>query len=191
MKRQRRIRDSGFTLIEVMVSLAVLGILLVSVFSITIETYAFIGDTDVDHSAQTEANQALTRMTEILRKSGWNSAGGVNYPRVTGGGQELEFRVLRDLDGNGYPFDAATGELEWGAKVYRIRVDSSGSLRVFDGATPVWHLARYVDDVDFTTYIEDNTLQLKEIGVFLKTRKLTKRGDPIEFSIAGTIDMRN
>ncbi|MGH9360370.1 MAG: hypothetical protein ACRD2T_00525, partial [Thermoanaerobaculia bacterium] len=169
----------------------VLGILLVSVFSITIETSAFIGDTETDYSVQGETHQALARMTEILRKSGWNQAGGVSYPRVLAGGKELEFRVLRDLDGNGFPFDAATGELEWGAKVYRIRLDGGNNLRVFDAAGPVWHLGRYVESVSFATHNEDSSLQIREIAVNIQTRKLTKRGEPLSFALAGSIDMRN
>jgi prepilin-type N-terminal cleavage/methylation domain-containing protein len=181
----------GFTLVEVMVSLGVLGILLVSVFSITVETYAFIGNTDIDFTAQNEANQGFSRMTEILRKSGWNTAGATSYPRVLNGGNDLEFRTLKDLDGNGYGFAKATGELEWGPNVYRIRLDGAGNLRVFLGADPVWHLARYVTRVTFTTYLQDPTLQINEIGVTLQARKLTRRGDPIDFSISGSIDMRN
>lgn len=193
MKRTRVLSGAGggFTLLEVLVSLAVLGILLVSVFSITIETYAFIGDTEVDFAAQSEANQAFSRMTEILRKSGRNTAGGATFPRLANLGTELEFRVLRDLDGNGFPYSASTGQREWGPTVYRIRRDVGGNLRVFDGQTPVWHLCRYAVQVNFTTNLQDPTLQLNEIGVTLRTRKVTKRNEPIEFTLTGTIDMRN
>ncbi len=191
MDSRRNRPTEGFTLIEMMISLAILGILLVSVFSITIETYAYIADTEVDYSTQAEANQALDRMSEILRKCGWNSAGGLNYPRVTGGGTELQFRVLRDLDGNGFPYSATTGELEWGPMVYTIRQDGGGNLRVFNNTGPVWHLARYVNSISFATYNENPALHLREVQVTLQTRKMTKGGAPIDFSLVGTVDMRN
>ncbi len=183
----------GFTVLELMIALAILGILLTSVLSITVETYAFLGDTDVDYSVQAEANQALERTTEILRKCGWNTSAGpaVEYPRVTTGGTQVEFRVLRDLDANGYPFDDVTGDLEWGVTVYTIRRDTAGTLRVFNGATSVWHLGRFVESVDFATVKEDATLQQKEIRLIVRTRRLTKRGDPINFTLSGSVDMRN
>jgi len=181
----------GFTLLETMISLVVLGILVVSVFSITIETYAYIGHTDVDYAAQAEATQSLARMTEILRKCGRSTLAGVEYPRITGGGSELEFRILKDLDGNGYPFSAATGEPEWGTTIYSVRIDGGGNLRVFNGTNPVWHLCRHADQITFSTYRNDPLLQLNEIGVTLRTRKFTQRGEPIDFTISGTIDMRN
>jgi prepilin-type N-terminal cleavage/methylation domain-containing protein len=184
-------RRSGFTLLEMAISLAILSLLLGSVFSITFETCSFLGDNEVDSGAQAEATQAFDRMTEILRKCGWNTAAGTTYPRAIGGGSGLEFRVLRDLDGNGYSFSAATGEPEYGAKVYSIHLDGAGNLGVYDGATPVWHLARRVQTVSFATYLEDPSLQMKEIRVSVLARKMTKRGEPIDFQLVGSIGMRN
>src|SRR5262245_35212577 len=140
-------RTTGLTILEMSISLLVLGIILASVFSIAVDTYSFVADNEVDFSAQNEANQAFSRLAEILRKSGWNTSGGITYPRVMAGGAELEFRVLRDLDGNGYPFDAVTGGLEWGPVVYSIRADAGGTLSVYDGQDSIWHLARYVNQV--------------------------------------------
>jgi prepilin-type N-terminal cleavage/methylation domain-containing protein len=191
MASRAHCRTGGFTLIETLVSLGILGVLLVSVFSIAGETYSYIADTDVDYAAQNEANLALSRMTELLRKSGWSTLSGVSYPRPIAGGAELEFRVIRDLDGNGVPLSAATGEIEWGPKVYRIRRDANGNLRVYDGATPVWHLGRYVTSVSFATYAQDLSLQAKELSVALETRKVTRQGNPIDYSLSASIDMRN
>jgi prepilin-type N-terminal cleavage/methylation domain-containing protein len=181
----------GFTLIEMMVSLAVLCLLFGTIFSIVHETFNAIGDNEADVSAQAEANAAFERLTEVLRESGWNVGAGVTYPRVLAGGSELEFRVLKDLDGNGYPFSESTGELEFGPKVYRIRSDGSGNLRIFDGATPVLHLCRGVRALTFATYLQDPTLQMREIRVNVETRKTGRRGDFFDSAAAGSIDMRN
>jgi prepilin-type N-terminal cleavage/methylation domain-containing protein len=188
----KRDDQDGFTLLEMMITLAVISILLTTVFSITLETYSFVGDNDVDFAAQNEANQGFERMTELLRKCGWSTLGGVDYPRVTGGGKVLLFRVLRDLDGNGYPFSQATGELEWSPEVYSIQADVKGDLRVYDALMkPVWHLCRHTQDLAFQTHVENGALQLKEIRVNLGTRKTNKRGETFEFSILGSIVMRN
>ncbi len=187
----RKTGSRGFTLIEVAVCVALLGIIITSVLSIALETYAFAGDNEADLSVQAEANQAFERMTEVLRKCGWSTLAGISYPRVWAGGAELEFRVLRDLDGNGYPFSAATGELEYSPAVYRMAVDPNGNFRVYSGGQPVWHLCRGVRSVSFATYLQDNTLQMREIRINLQTRKMSRRGDPIDFSLSGCIDMRN
>jgi len=191
MASPNRPRRGGFTLLEMMISLGVISILLASVFSIIHETFTFIGNVDADFGVQDEANQSFHRMTEILRKCGWSTLAGVDYPNVTNGGSELEFRVLRDLDGNGYPFNATTGALEFSPVVYRIRQDASGNLRVFNGAVPVWHISRNVDSIAFQTYIQDGSLQMKEIRTTIHTRKLDRRGVPVEFSLIGSINMRN
>lgn len=189
MKRDNR---KGFTLLEMMISLAVISLLLTTVFSITLETCSFVGDNDVDFAAQNEANQGFERMTELIRKCGWSTLGGVSYPRVTGGGKVLQFRVLRDLDGNGFAYSQATGLLEWSPEVYSIQADAKGDLRVFDASLkPLWHLCRHIQNLTFETHNENGTLQLKEIRVNLGTRKTNKRGEIFEFSILGSIVMRN
>ncbi len=185
------VRSAGFTLLEVGISLTVLCILFASAFSITFETFAFVGDNEAVAGAQGEASQAIDRMTEILRKTGWCTVAGVTYPRVLSGGSELEFLVLRDLDGNGYPFSATTGEVEYGPVRYRIRADASGNLRVFNGAAAVWHLCRNVRAITFETYLQDPTLQMKEIRVSIEARKLTRRGEAIDRVLVGNINMRN
>ena len=191
MTERPRDRSIGFTLVETIVSLTVLGILLVSAFSIAVETYSYVADTDVDYSAQNEATQAFTRLTELIRKTGWNTIGTVTCPQVVSGGNEFLFRVMRDLDGNGYAFSGTTGDKEWGLKIYSVRRDTSGNLRIYDGLTPVWHLGRYASSINFATYLQDPTLGMQEVRVTIQTRKFTRRGFPIDFSLSGSIDMRN
>jgi len=191
LERDFRSTDPGFTLVEVAVSLAILCLIFGAVFSITAETFAFIGDNDTETGVQAEADQALDRMTEVLRKSGWCTIGGVTYPRVLDDGSALEFRVLRDLDGNGYPFAAATGDKEYGPAVYRIAVDGSGNLRILNGSFPVWHLCRHVGEIRFETYLQNPALQMKEIRTTVAVRKETRRGDQLECTLAGSIHMRN
>jgi len=185
-------KERGLTLLEMMISLAVLSIMITSMFSIAVQSYAFIGDNEADFGAQNEATQAFERMTEILRKCGWNtSADHVTYPRVLNQGKELQFRVLSDLDGNGYAFKEGTGELEWSSTIYRIVMDGKGSLRVFAGDDPIWHLCRHIRNVNFETYLQNNSLQMREISVSVETERMTRRSRPVSFTLSGTIDMRN
>src|ERR1041385_6908806 len=157
---ERAPRARGFTVVEVLVALSLFALMVGSMLSITFETYASIGDVEADFSAQTETNLAYDRLAEVLRKSGPSSLAGVDYPRVTAGGNELEFRVLRDLDGNGYAFSATTGEAEWSPDVYRVARDPDGTLRVYRGNVPVWHIARHIQAVSFQTYLQDPALEV-------------------------------
>jgi prepilin-type N-terminal cleavage/methylation domain-containing protein len=192
MKAERTSRSSGgFTILEMMFSLVIIAVLISSTFSITVETISFMGTVDADSLLQSEADTAFDRLAEGLRKCGWSTLAGVNYPRVTGGGKVLEFRVLQDIDGNGYPFDAATGDLEYSAKVFRIARDGAGNLRITDGNAIVWHLARHVDDAVFETYAENPALQYRELRVVLTFRTQDRKGDAIALTRSECIQMRN
>lgn len=185
-------RLDGFTVIEVVVSLAVFAIVVVSVLSVAAETSSFIGNTDIDYNVQANANRAYTRLSNVLRKSGWNETGGTTYPQIAEGGAELRFRLLADLDGNGYAFDATTGDLEWGATIYSVRLDSTtGTLSIHDGAAPVHVLGRHVQSVSFATYNEDPALHLKEIRLTLQTEQTTREGHVIRYDTTSSIHMRN
>lgn len=184
-------RDSGFTLIETSVSVAVLGVLLTSAFSITLETMSFWGDNETDTALQSEAHRTLERMTDLLRKSGRTRIGGVEYPRVVMGGKGLQFAMLTDLDGNGYAFDSATSALEWSNVVYTIRRNAEGSVQVYQGVNPVYYLGRFTQSVGFRTIRENPALNIKEIQVALDFVRVTKSGASLSYFVNGSIHMRN
>lgn len=182
---------SGFTLIEVSISMGVFAVLLASVFSIAVETSSFLGETDADVAVQMEGNRAFTRLAEILRKSGRVDIAGVTYPRVTNGDSELQFRILADRDGNGYAFEEGTGLLEWDDRVFTVAADSEGNLDVYDGANKVYALGRYASGLRFQTIAENNALHLKEIQVEFQASKQAPSGATAIFPVKGSIHMRN
>ena len=191
-RRNQRSRSRGLSLAEVAVSMAVFTILVVSVFSIAAETSKFIGDTDMDYSVHAEVNRAYMRLAETLRKSGWNESAGTTFPRVTADGTMLVFRLLADLDGNGYSFDAVTGEREWGARVYSVRLDTNtNTLSIYEGTTPVWVLGRHIESVSFSTYLEDNSLHLNEIQMTIASAQTNRAGHVIQHASTSSIYMRN
>jgi hypothetical protein len=178
-------------MIEAAISLGVTGILLTSVFSITVETSSFLGDNETDTTLIGEGSRAFERLADVLRKSGRDASSGVEYPRVVGGGAELEFRLLSDIDGNGFAFDAATGALEWNPKVFSARTDANGEFWVFDGGTPVYLLGRFVRDLNFETLNENPALQLKEIHVRFRVERRGRVGATLSRAVDGTVNMRN
>ncbi len=183
--------DSGFTLIEASVSLAVLGLLLTSVFSIVVETSNFLRDNEVDTVLQTEGTRMLERVTEVLRKTGRTELGGVRYPSVRDGGSRLEFLVLDDADGNGHAFDGTTSLLEWRPTVYSIARDADGQVQVVAGGIPVCFLGRFVNSLSFQTVDENPGLHLKEISVSFEVERKVKSGYSLAYGLSGSIHMRN
>jgi prepilin-type N-terminal cleavage/methylation domain-containing protein len=188
----RAANDSpGFTLVEVAIAMAVIFVLMGSVFTITVQTSSFLSDTDTDFAVQTEGSRAFARLTDTLRKTGRVTVGGVAYPRVTGGGSELEFLILTDIDGNGYAFEEGTGKLEWDSRVFKVKTDAEGYLDIYHGIDKVYALGRYVTGLEFETIAENNTLHLKEIHVAFETRKTARGGTTMSFPVDGSIHMRN
>jgi prepilin-type N-terminal cleavage/methylation domain-containing protein len=182
---------SGFTLVETSISLAVFGILMASVFAITAETSNFLGDNEVETTAQVEGNRAFKRLADVLRKSGRIVVGGIAYPRVVDGGSALEFRVLTDLDGNGYPFDASTAGLEWSNTVYTVKRMADSNFGIYAGPNKVHHLGRFIQNLKFETVAENPALHLKEIRVSYEARRTNKSGVVTTYAVSGSIHMRN
>ncbi|MBI4585078.1 MAG: prepilin-type N-terminal cleavage/methylation domain-containing protein [Planctomycetes bacterium] len=184
-------RRSGFTLVEMAIALGILVLLMASVFSITGETSKFLSDNDTETLVQLEGSRAFQRLIDLLRKSGRVTAGGVAYPRVTSGGAALEFRVLADLDGNGYAFDQDDGSLEWHPAVFTIKADASGNLDVTNGAGKVYALGRHIQNLNFQTIAENPALHFKEIQVSYEVRKTNGAGIEFVYPVSASVHMRN
>lgn len=186
-----RSENAGFTFVEMAISLTVFALLLTSVFTITFETSSFVRDNDDQVSVIMDGNRASERFLEILRKSGRITIGGVTYPRVINGGAELELRILRDLDSNGYAFSAATGALEWHPSVFTLKADASGFLDVYQGATVVYRLGEHIQNLRFETFLENPALKLRQVRMLCEARKSTGKGFDAVHSIDASVHMRN
>lgn len=188
-----RAREAGYTLLEMTIALVVTMSLIVSVLTIGAETVRFTSYADQDFTVQYEANRAFARISELMRKTGWSTQGTETYPQIPAGSDEVHFRLLEDIDGNGYPFDATTGDLEWGTDVYYIALNPTlETLFVYDAAdNPVWTLGRYVQSVTFETVVEDSNLHFKELRVTVNCSRLANDGVPIDYTAAGSVHMRN
>jgi len=183
---------SGFTVLEVAVSMTIIVLLIGSMFSVTVETSAFLRDNDADSMLQLEAQRTVDKFTEILRKCGRvDAGGGITLPLVVNGGRELQFRVLADLDGNGYAYNEGTGAVEWGARLYTARADASGNLAIYEGATRIYPLGRFVNNLRFETVAENPALHLKEVRIRFDARRAAPSGYIASYSVDTSIHMRN
>jgi hypothetical protein len=178
-------------LIETSVAMAVLGLLLLPTFSMTLETTAFLGDHEIDNVLQAEGNRIFNRLSEVLRKSGRVVVDEVTYPAVVSGGAALEFLVLEDVDGNGHVFDESTGALEWSPTVFHIETDTLGNLGIYQGDELVYHLGRFVRNLNFQTVDGSPSLHLKEIQLYFELQRPTRSGYDMRYVVSGSIHMRN
>ena len=185
------VTPNGFSLLEAVISLAILAILVTTVFTITFESLSLLGDLEADYVAQVEAGRALDRIADVLRKSGRVKERRIEYPRVLDGGAVLEFRLPDDLDGDGHPFDAKTGAIEWSPGVFSIRRDAEGALSVYRSGTAVYAIARHVRFARFETAAENPALHLREVSVDLEIQKPGENGQEVVFSLSGSACLRN
>jgi hypothetical protein len=183
--------QQGHTLIEVTISAALILSLIAVAMVVATESMSMAAFQEADYRVQHESNRAFRRLAEVIRKSGWNTDAGVTYPLVGAGGTELSFRLVRDLDGNGYPFDAATGELEWGAMVHTVRLDNQMLVVMDTNDEILMVLGRDIQAVSFATFLQDNSLHLNEVQVVIQAQRSSPQGDPIEFTARGSIHLRN
>lgn len=187
-----RRRESGFSLLETALSLGILGILLTSIVAFTVETSGFVGAQDSELSLWIEATRGVERTSTLLRESGNVRLDGADWPRVTNAGEGLEFRLPGDVDGDGTPFSADTGDLEWDPAVYSIAFDGSGDAAVRRDGTIVRHLARDVAGLSFATILEDPSLRPGEVRLAFTIRKDTAgEGPPLENTLSTTVLLRN
>ena len=189
---RRRSEGDGFTVLEVAVSMTIIALLIGSLFSITVETSTFLRDNDADTMLQQEAQRTVDKFTEILRKCGRvDAGGGLTYPLVANGGTELQFRVLADLDGNGYDYNESSGAVEWGPRIYTARADAAGNLDIYEGALRVYALGRFVNNLRFETVAENPVLNLKEVRVRFDARRAAPSGYIATYPVDTSIHMRN
>jgi type II secretory pathway pseudopilin PulG len=189
----RLTRTSGITLLETMVSCAILAICLTTLGTLATETLTFLRSNDVEAVVEIEGGRAMERLTDTLRKSGRvDVGGGVVYPRAVTGGTALQFLVLADLDGNGYAFDATTGSVEWAATVFTARVDTQGNFNIYDDTGNVaYSLGRFVRNLTFTTNAENPALGLKEVEVVFQTQRTAPDGGNVIRDFRRNIYLRN
>ncbi len=184
--------EQGLTLLEVVIAMTVISVLVAGVLAISVETARFTAFADDDFIVQNEAQRSISKMSDILHKTGWASVGGINFPQVWNNGDELDFVLNGDIDGNGYAFNQETGELEWAPVIYTARADGvTGTLGVYVGPFLLWVLGSNISDVDFLTNVEDNDVRFKEIRVTVQADRVTPDGLPVTYSTTTSIHMRN
>ncbi len=181
----------GFSLLEAVVSIAILAVLVTGIFTITVESMSLLGDVEAEYVVQIEIDRALGRLFAILHKTGRVKEKRVQYPRVSDGGATLEFRLSDDLDGDGYPFDRETAAIEWSPHVFSIKRDASANLSVYRSGTKVYTIARHVRFLRFETVTENPALHLNEISIDLEIRKYRETKRDVVFSLSESAHMRN
>jgi prepilin-type N-terminal cleavage/methylation domain-containing protein len=70
--RYKNIKYSGFTLIEILVSITILSIILISVFSVYISSTQISLKTDITRALQQNVKSSVEKISEDIRKNGFD-----------------------------------------------------------------------------------------------------------------------
>ena len=172
MRQSRSIlsRDDGFSLIELLIALAMMGIILAAVFSFAIAQGQHLTTQEqVSQMAQT-ARATMDLLTQDLTMAGYNPTGAA-FTGVTYTAAQLELKA--DLNGNGVATDP--GE----TVVYTYDPDTSQILRLADGWNePVAdHIQSFVFDyLNASGNATTVSAQIRQVRVTLTAR--TGKPDP-------------
>jgi len=136
-------KNEGYTILEMAISMVILGIVLAGVFSVLGASRSIFQTGITLSSLQDQARKALDQITREVRQSGTvindphspypylfvdgNAEGYYAHhwhpPAVShaspgdpdyGPNREIVFRMAKDVDGDGLLTNASTGEIEWG-----------------------------------------------------------------------------
>lgn len=190
----------GFTLVEALVSLAILSVLMASLFGLSIG----MGDTaqmlDINVTGNDEARRALIVITRELRQASLKSISGVP-------GNALLYQVAEDTDNNGTVLTAA-GAVELSA-VKRIgRATTGKNLVMTSGSTQQVLATNIIPDEDLNgngvlDAAEDaNANGMLERGIWfqwvgnavrvtIQTQTDTRRGRHVVATLTETVAPRN
>ncbi len=108
---------------------------------------------------------------------------------------EIVFRRLADLDGNGFPFEDGSGDLEWGAAQFSyyvvedvtggaqlVRESNEGDFRI---------VGRDVEKIVFDVISYDPSVLYNQIVVVLYMSSTLPNGERIRVGLEGTVNLRN
>ena len=142
----------GFTLIEVMVTIGILGVVLAVLTTVLLSSTRQSGDTAKRADAQGATRQAMSLMTTELRQAGADpSIPPVGVLAIVSG-DSVNIRVRSDLDGDGVIETAEPSE-----DVTYSYVDSTGVLSRNPGAGAA-ALISNVTDMRLTYYAVDGSV---------------------------------
>ena len=169
----------GFTVLEMVVSLAVLGVLAGVTFAIAGKLIDYVGEQDTRQAFVLDATSALAKLDVELRESGEAVIGAVRYPYVTPDGDELRYV---HLDSPPCTFDGSP-DLRWNPSEIAIRVQNG-------------ELGMWVDGVRRTTFVTKVgactfTLAGRTIAVDLELVDPDAKGAPVRERFRRIIVMRN
>jgi len=108
---------------------------------------------------------------------------------------EIVFKQAEDVDGDGYPTDAATGEIEWSDdEISYVLVTGAHGVnelqrRVNAGSAAL--IARHVERVTFDSYLTDPAVGFNQIRIRLHLRRQTASGKTVRAFLTATATMRN
>ncbi len=167
--RERKNKQSGFTLIELMVTMVVSGILLAAmVMAFTAQSRTYNTQEEVT-TLQEDLRAALSLMSSEIRMATYNPTYGANVGITTATADE--FRFAMDLNGDGN-----TGDTDDPNEDIRYGINSNGSLgrdTSGDSLTGLQPIAENIEQLAFEYLVDDSWIpSLTDTSPPVDTKKI-------------------
>lgn len=207
-------RRRGHSLLEMTCVVGLLSFVTLALFPLfsTANTLFDAGDAKADIEEQ--GRRALMSISAEIKEAGYvtDSVTGASYPYIFSDGaaagrfaayshstpsqcREIVFRMVKDLDGDGFKTDSASGDIEWGADEisYLLVAGADGvnrlERRVNNGSPRI--VARFVERVRFDDSGTDSSIPYGQIRVTLEMKKVSPEGRAIRTTYSTLVRMRN
>lgn len=112
-----------------------------------------------------------------------------------GENREIGYKIPTDVDGDGSPTSAATGEIEWSPNdisfVIVTTANGINQLQRWDGNTCTDVVANYVERITFDTVRTDPTIDWNGVVVTVYLARPTPRGVWLQTQLSTVVKMRN
>lgn len=204
--RGRR-REAGFTILEAIVSMACFAAIGAGFIGIVTRALGVRSEQSSLTTLLTYATHAFSSMEGQIREGGRvtlpiSGGGSRTYPYLYNpgpGGTATAIAVVhpQDMDGDGLPTSATTGQVEWGPTEYQFVVQAASGggnqlVELQSGTTVKVLLARNVDRMEVYDDLVDPSLGINQVRVklFLTSPDLTQASG-ISVVLESVITMRN
>ncbi len=199
---------AGFTAVEAIISTALFASLMGGFLMSFISLERLSKTTQVEYELVASSLRVLQQIEEVVARTGYTNVGGVAYPVIYGGLDELVpeldafeglpgllFRMPADEDGDQWPDVTAAGEILWDDEIFGLVLVPTGdtaSLELRSTAGERRVLARNVSNLRFLEPADVGfSIPLDSLQIELEIRERGPRGAPIAMESRSVVALRN
>lgn len=163
--RSIRKNEPGFTLIELMIAVAIAGILMVSIYNLYISQSSTYTVQELVSEMQQNARVAMDIISRDIRMAGYDPTGGGGFTGLTIGGSQIQIRA--DLNGDGATSDSDEDI------TYALNTSDSNHPKITRKNTTAGTAQPFAEDIETLSFTS-----LGSNGVTISITARTRNKDP-------------